>query len=140
MILPVQLAFHGLTGSPGIADLVNEEAAKLDHLYRGIVSCRVAIELVSVRHRHGNPLRVTIELAVPGHRFVVDSHPATRQVLSGEEDNRHVRSVETAPEHKDDALAVRSAFRKMARRLEDFAERRRGEVKTHAAARSEESD
>lgn len=111
MLLPVQISFHGVDRSDALCGLVEEEAAKLEHLYRDIVSCRVAVERLAGQHRSGNPYHVRIELAVPGNRLVVHSEPG-----------------ET---NKDATLATREAFRKLGRRLQDYARKQRGDVKTH---------
>ena len=131
MLLPVQVSFHGLTPSDALRDLVNEETAKLEHLYRDVISCRVAVERLGRQHRRGNPYRVRIDLAVPGKRLVVDSQPATHRVLDNIANIFTMESDEVRPQHKDAVLATRDAFRKLERRLQDFARRQRGDVKTH---------
>lgn len=131
MLLPVQVTFHGLAPSDALRDLVNEEAAKLEHLYRDVVSCRVAVELLAAGHRRGNPFRVRIDLAVPGKRLIADSQPATRRVLDNIANIFSTKSDEIRPQHKDAALATRDAFRKLGRQLQDYARRQRGDVKIH---------
>lgn len=134
MLIPVQVTFHGLMPSESLRDLVNDEAAKLEHLYRDVVSCRVSVERLSGGHRHGNPFRVRIDLAVPGKRLVVDSQPNTHRALDNAEDIATSKSNEVSPQHKDVALATRDAFRKVARQLQDYARRQRGDVKVHEEA------
>jgi len=132
MIFPVQVTFHGLDPSPAVRDLVSEEATKLGHLYRDIVSCHVAVERLAGRHRNGNPFRVRVELTVPGKRLTVDSQPNGRRALGNVENVARAKSDEVHPEYKDSALATRDAFRKLGRRLQDYARRQRADVKTHA--------
>ena len=117
MLLPVQINFHGIDRSEALCSLVEEEAAKLEHLYRDIVSCRVAVERLAGQHRNGNPYHVRIELAVPGSRLVVHSRTGVTHLIDDVD--------------KDPALATREAFRKIARRLQDYARKQRGDVKTH---------
>jgi len=131
MILPVQVAFHGLEPSPALRELIEAEATKLEHLYGDIVSCRVAVERLAGRHRKGNPYRVRIDLAVPRQRLTVDSQPNTRRFLENVDEIARSKSDEVHPEHKDSALAVRDAFRKLARQLQDYARRQRADVKSH---------
>jgi cold shock CspA family protein/ribosome-associated translation inhibitor RaiA len=131
MLLPVQISFHGLAPSEALRDLVTEEAAKLEHLYRDVVSCRVAVERLGGQHRRGNPYRVRIDLSVPGKRLVVDSQPASHRVLDNITNIFTMKSDEVRPQHKDAVLATRDAFRKLGRRLQDYARRQRGDVKIH---------
>lgn len=137
MLLPAQISFHGLTPSDALRDLVNAEASKLDHLYRDIISCRVAVERLAAHRRSGNPYRVRIELAVPGKRLIVDSHPNARGVRDNLTSIALERSAETNPQHKDPALATRDAFRKLGRQLQDYAHRQRGDIKTHETIQPE---
>lgn len=131
MLIPVQVTFHGLMPSDSLRELVNGEAEKLERLYRDIVSCRVSVERLAGQHRAGNPFRVRIDLAVPGKRIVVDSQPNTHRALDDAENITVPKSSEVSPQHKDPALATRDAFRKVARRLQDYARRQRGDVKGH---------
>jgi len=128
----VQISFHGLDRSDALCALVQEEASKLEHLYRDIVSCRVAVERLAGQHRSGNPFHVRIELAVPGSRLVVHSRPGATRIIDEAGNIALSKSAEVSPQHKDAALAARVAFRKLARRLQDFSRRQRGEVKTHS--------
>jgi cold shock CspA family protein/ribosome-associated translation inhibitor RaiA len=137
MLLPVQVTFHGLAPSEALRGLVNDEAAKLEHLYRDVISCRVAVERLSGQHRHGNPYRVRIDLAVPGKRLVVDSQPATHRALDSIANIFTMKSDEVRPQHKDATLATRDAFRKLSRRLQDYARRQRGDVKIHEETQRE---
>ena len=104
MTVPVQISFHGIDPTPAMRDLVNEETAKLEHVYPHIISCRVAVELAAHRHKHGNPYQIRIELAVPGKLLVVDSKPES-----------------------DGPLAVREAFKTLERNLHEFARKKRGD-------------
>ena len=127
MLLPVQVSFHGLSPSEALRQLIDEEAARLEHLYRDVVSCRVAVERLSAHHRHGNPYRVRIELGVPGKRLIVDSHPNGLSVVDAVDEVAVQKATEVRPEHKDAALATREAFRKLGRQLQDYARRQRGD-------------
>ena len=131
MLLPVQISFHGVDRSDALCGLVEEEAAKLEHLYRDIVSCRVAVERLAGQHRSGNAYHVRIELAVPGNRLVVHSRPGVTRLIDDVDNVALSKSDEVSPQHKDATLATREAFRKLGRRLQDYARKQCGDVKTH---------
>ncbi len=114
---PVEIVFHNLPTSPSLEADIRERVAKLDRLYPHLVGCRVSVELLHRRHQTGNGFEVHIEMMVPGERIVIT------------QDGHHVRQKYA---HADDAgLAVREAFRSAERRLLEFKEKQRGDVKTH---------
>ncbi len=101
---------------PGEVDLtpeteayIRERAAHLDAFYDLILTCRVILDAPVHHHRKGGPFGVRIDLDVPGGVLAV-----TRQ----EADDLHV--------------AIRGAFDAAGRRLEDYARKQHGQVKTEA--------
>lgn len=90
---------------------IYDKAAKLPVFYPRILKCRVVLEGSVHHHRKGGPYRVRIDMSVPGAELLV---------------NRH--------EHHDIRVAVRDAFEAAQRRLEDYAQCQRGDVKTHDAS------
>jgi ribosome-associated translation inhibitor RaiA len=110
----VQLTFRGLERSEAVAEHVSRQADKLSTFCGRITSCRVAIEAPH-RHQHaGHGYRVRIDLAVPGDELVVTNHAL-------------------AEASTDVHAAVDATFDQAKRRLKEYASRRRGDVKTHAA-------
>jgi ribosome-associated translation inhibitor RaiA len=94
---------------------IRERVERLDRLYPRIIGCRVAVEC-DHRHQHkGKFFHVRLDLTVPGQELVISRDP----------EKNHA--------HEDAYVAIRDAFDAMERRLESFARRRRGEVKTHEA-------
>jgi cold shock CspA family protein len=118
---PLQLRWHGVDPSDGIAELVREEVGRLERFHDRITGCTVALEAPSKHHRtSGAKYRVRIELAVPGAKLVVGRDP------------------DKGFTHLDLYLAVKEAFREVRRQLEDHVRRLEGRVKAHApAARAE---
>ena len=94
---------------------MREKAAKLERFYERIMGCRVVLEAVTRRHHQGNLYRVRIDLTVPGRELVVSREPGKDHA------------------HEDVYVAIRDAFDAMRRQLEDYARKRRGEVKHHEA-------
>ncbi len=110
---PVQIAFHGLDPSPSLRHMIEELAVDLDEHYGQITVIRVVVELPHRHHHQGKHFRVHMQIGVPGGEVVVDR-----------ETGRDTR-------HEDARLAVRDAFHTARRRLRDYFQRRRGQVKHH---------
>ncbi|MBV9263532.1 MAG: ribosome-associated translation inhibitor RaiA [Candidatus Eremiobacteraeota bacterium] len=126
MTLPVQITYRKIRRTEALDAVVREEAAKLERFFERIVSCRVLIEQAH-RHRHaGVPFHVRIDLGVPGDELVISNEPTLRATLVGEEKARPEKAFELDVDHKTADRAVRDAFRKAQRRLQDYARRKAG--------------
>ncbi|MEO6320734.1 MAG: HPF/RaiA family ribosome-associated protein [Polaromonas sp.] len=111
MQLPLHLTFHGIERSSAIEQAVSQKVMHLERFYSGMMSCRVAVELLQKQPHQGRTFGVRIELTLPGHELVV---------------NR--------VEHEDVYIALREAFDDMTRQIEDLARRQRGMEKEHPHA------
>jgi cold shock CspA family protein len=107
MQLPLQITARDISLSAAAESNIRAKAADLETYYDGIMGCRVVVEGPGRHHRKG-PFTVCIELSVPGTELVVD-----RQA------------------DEDLYVAIRDAFDAARRRLEDYARRQRGAVKSH---------
>jgi ribosomal subunit interface protein len=116
MKLPVQITFRDMSPSEALEANVREKAQKLDRFYDRIMGCRVVVEAHHKHHHKGNLYHVRIDLTVPGQELVVSREPV--------EDHSH----------EDVYVAVRDAFDAARRQLEDYARRRRHQVKRHEGA------
>ena len=110
---------------------VRDEVAALHRYYPRILGCRVTLERAHRRHVSGNRFRVRIELALPGGELVVSHLPSLRAQLKATEAQTAAKQFETEPARRHLIVAVDEAFETMRRRLQDFAARQQGEVKTH---------
>ncbi len=113
MKVPVQITFRGVEPSAAVEAKIHEKVERLEACYAGITSCRVVIETPHRHQQRGKLYHVRIDLAVPDAELVVSRDPADQQ------------------SHRDVFIAIRDAFHAARRQLEDYARRRRGEVKTH---------
>lgn len=118
MQIPVQITFRGIDHSDAVEERVREKVAKLEHYFDRITSCRVVIEQhhknTSNAHHKGEPFHIRIDITVPGEELVVK------------------RTPKDSHEHEDIYVALRDAFQTAERQVKEFAQRHRGEVKTHA--------
>lgn len=133
MKLPMQVTFRNMDSSETIEEFIREEAAKLDRLYNRVMGCRVAVEVPHRHHRNGSAYHIRIDLTVPGEEIVVKREPSLshRAIQLGKTEIR--KKLEVKPLHKNLRLAIKDAFKAARRRLQDYARRQRGDVKSRAA-------
>ncbi len=119
MQTPVSIAFRHIESSPALETRIQEEVAKLEHLFGRITSCHVVIEAPGHRPQQGGLFQVSVDLHGPGKEIAV----------TGPRRKDHA--------HEDVHVALRDAFEAVAPRLEDHARRARGDVKTHRPSKAE---
>jgi cold shock CspA family protein len=117
--------------SKEIEELIRAGAAKLGALYSQLVGCRVMVEIPHRHHKKGSPYHVRIDLTVPQGEIIVKREPSlsARARQLGEREIR--KNAEVQIPHKDLRFAISDAFKAAARRLQDYARRQRGDIKTH---------
>ena len=139
MKIPLQITYRHMEATPAIEENIREKAGKLDTIYDGIMSCRVAVEAPHRHHHKGKAYVVRIALTVPGGELVINREPkriVPQKSRVGEEPEKafaelHEPSKHAA--HEDLYVAIRDAFNAAGRKLQDHARRRRGKVKAHEA-------
>lgn len=119
-IQPIQIVFQNLEPSPAIEAAIRERAQKLDRFYDRIMHCRVVVEAPHKHHRQGTLYTVRIEVTVPDDKLLVTRDPAQDHA------------------HEDVYVSIRDAFDAMRRQLEEFARKRRGEVKRRQPAKPDQ--
>lgn len=117
MQLPLQITFRNLARSESIAAKVGERASKLERYFDRIIGCRVVVEAAHKHHLRGNHYHVRIDVTVPEGELVANREP----------DEHHA--------YTDVYVAIRDAFDSIRRQLEDYAQRRRRQTKTHEPPR-----
>ncbi len=113
MNLPLEITFRSMEPSAAVEAMVREKATKLVRLYEQVMACRVTIDAPHKHHHKGNLYHVSVDVTVPNGELVVS------------------RNAHDDHAHEDVYVAVRDAFDAMRRRLEEYARRRRRDVKTH---------
>lgn len=105
----LQVTFRDIPYSYALENNIEEHADKLGEYIKRFIHCRVVLT-ISQNHKHqGKLYNVRIDLAVPGADIAV-----TRQL------------------NEDIYVAIRDAFDALLRRIEDYSDKRQGEVKTHS--------
>ena len=118
MQLPMQISFRGMEPSDAVETKIRERVGKLERFYDRIMGCRVVVESPHRRHHQGKLFHVRVDLTVPGGELAVSREPAEHHA------------------HEDVFVAIRDAFDAAQRRLEDYARRQRGDLKTHEEPRT----
>jgi ribosome-associated translation inhibitor RaiA len=138
MEIPLQITFRNMPPSETVEKNIREKTAKLESFYDRLTSCRVTIEAPHRHHHKGKAYEVRIDLTVPGGEIVINHAPTRLSALklsevSGSEkelSETHEPSKHAA--HADVYVAIRDAFNAAGRKLQDYARRQSGAVKTHA--------
>lgn len=134
---PLKITFRDMLPSKAIEDNIREKAGKLESLCDDILSCRVIVEAPHRHHRKGKAYVVRIDITVPGGELVVNREPkrliAARAAREEELEKTFAESHEPSKHaaHEDAYVAIRDAFNAAGRKLQDYARRRRGKIKTH---------
>jgi ribosome-associated translation inhibitor RaiA len=102
MTIPLQIAASDLELTESIEETIREKTQKLSFFYDRILRCRVRIEAPHRHHHKGILYNIHIDLTIPGGELVVNR-------IS----------------HEELSAAIRLAFDRAVRRLEDYTGRRR---------------
>jgi len=129
MLLPVQVTFRNLKDLAGLEELVQKEAAKLEHFYDRISSCRVVVERPQ-RAESSKVYHVRIDLGLPSGELVVKHTPTLHGTLQDIQTEKSRQEAESVLEHRSPQRAIHEAFHEMRRRLQDYSRRQEGSVKS----------
>jgi len=107
MQIPLEISTRDVTLTPPIEAELRKRADRLERHYNRITSCRIAVERpTGNHHQEGGPFRVRVDITVPGSELVADKQ--ADEIFA----------------------AIREAFDAAERQVEDFSQRRRGDVKS----------
>lgn len=107
MQVPLEISTRWIDLSPPLEAELRKRAERLERHSDRITSCRIAVERpTGNHHQEGGPYRVRVDITVPGSELVA---------------NKEAEEV---------YAAIRDAFDAAERQVNEWAERRRGEVKT----------
>jgi ribosome-associated translation inhibitor RaiA len=134
MLKPAQITFRNMPTSAPLEDEIRGRVAWLERYYPDLVGCRVLVEVPHRHRRRGRHVRVRIEMSLPGEDAVVSHEPTIHARVKDVEKEEHHKDTDLDAAHKYALVAIHEAFDAARRRLEDFARRQRGDVKTHPVA------
>ena len=132
MQLTPTITFRGIGPSAALEAEIHTRIDKLETYYRSIMGCHVLVELAQRHHEAGNRYHVRIDLTVPGDEIVVAHETSLHATDQDIHLAKATKQDEADPERKHALVAIGEAFDIARRRLEDYARRQRGTVKTAA--------
>ena len=132
MQLTPTITFRGVERTAALEAEIIMRLRKLETYYQGIMGCRVLVELVQRHHEAGNRYHVRIDLTVPGDEIVAGHEAGLHATAQDVDAEKLTKVAESDPERKHARVAIREAFDITRRRLQDYARRQRGSVKTTA--------
>lgn len=107
MQVPLEISTRWIDLSPPLEAELRKRADRLERYSDRITSCRIAVERpTGNHHQEGGPYRVRVDVTVPGSELVADK------------------------EQEELYAAIREAFAAAERQVEEWSQRRRGEVKS----------
>src|SRR5438105_591423 len=116
----VEVTFRNLQTSDWLEREIRERAHKLETHFPYITACRALVAMPHRRHGRGNAFAVHLEVVVPGEEIAVSHSP-------------HARDTGSKDEVSPALSVVCDAFASAKRQLQDYAQRRRHDVKAHTA-------
>jgi cold shock CspA family protein/ribosome-associated translation inhibitor RaiA len=131
MEVPLHITFRNMEPSPEAEQLISDEASKLETFHNRIIGCRVAVEVPHSHHRKGQLYHIRIDLTLPGKELVIKHQPSLGKELRQTAVVKMKKRFEVGNPHRNLHLAIADAFKTAGRRLQDYARRQRGDVKTH---------
>ena len=134
MEMPLQITFRNTEPLPEAERLIEAEARKLETFHSRIMGCRVAVEVPHGHHRKGRLYHIRIDLTLPGKELVIKHEPSLGKEIRETSVAKMKKHLEVGTPHRNLHLSITDAFKIAGRRLQDYARRQRGDVKTHEPA------
>jgi cold shock CspA family protein len=126
----LQITYRNMKPSTEDEKWIRAEAAKLDTLYSRVMGCRVAVEVPHRHHKRGRPYHIRIDLTVPHGEIVVKREPSLNARARHLGERVTKKQSEVKAPHRELRQAIDDAFKAAGRRLQDYARRQRGDIKS----------
>jgi hypothetical protein len=131
MAFPIQVTFRNIAHAEALESSVRERARELETYSSDILGCRVVVALPHHHHERGNRCHIRVELTTRGEPIIISHVPSRQGALQDIEEPAHTRESELDSVHRYAVVAIHESFDVARRRVQDYARRRRGDVKTH---------
>jgi len=131
MTTPLIVTFPKTKASPWLEEEIRAKVERLTVLCADIVSCRVVVDIPHRSHQRGNRFSVRIELAVPGEDLAITRDSNLHSLAKDLDEHAWSKRFDVEATRRDIRLVVSDAFDAAKRRLRDYAQVRRREVKRH---------
>jgi hypothetical protein len=132
MTTPITVAFPKCKASPWLAAEIHDRVERLKVICADILSCRVVVDIPHRRHQKGNRFSLRIELAVPGEDLAITRDANLHGSVKDMDERAWAKRFDVEANRRDIRLVMSDAFDAAKRRLRDYMQVRRREVKQHA--------
>jgi hypothetical protein len=131
------VTFPRSKASPWLELEIRERIDRLRAIYADLLSCRVVVDIPHRRHARGNRFSLRIEMIVPGEDLAITRDANLHSEVKSSDEAAWAKRFDVEATQRDIRLVIGDAFDAAKRRLRDFAQRRRREVKRHGSAAKE---
>lgn len=132
MTTPITVTFPKSKPSPWLEAEIQQRVARLKVLFADIVSCRVVVDIPHRHHQRGNRFSIRIELGVPGEDLAITRDANLHSAVKDQDEAAWSKRFDVEATRRDVRVVLADAFDAAKRRLRDYAQVRRREVKRHA--------
>lgn len=131
MTTPITVTFPKTKASPWLEAEIHERVERLKVICADILSCRVVVDIPHRRHQRGNRFSLRIELAVPGEDLAITRDANLHGVVKDMDEQAWTKRFDVEANRRDIRLVMSDTFDAAKRRLRDYVQVRRREVKRH---------
>lgn len=132
MTMPLTVTFPKTKASPWLEEEIRGKVERLQTICADILSCRVVVDIPHRRHQRGNRFSLRIELVVPGEDLAITRDANLHGAVKDSDEQTWAKRFDVEATRRDIRLVLSDAFDAAKRRLKDYAQVRRREVKRHA--------
>jgi hypothetical protein len=128
------VTFPRSKASPWLDTEIRDRVERLGAMCSDLLSCRVVVDIPHRRHVRGNRFSLRIEMVVPGEDLAVTRDANLHSDAKDAEEVAWSKRFDVEATQRDIRLVIGDAFDAAKRRLRDYTQRRRREVKRHGSA------
>lgn len=131
MTMPLTVTFPKTKPSPWLEEEIRAKVERLHVICADLLSCRVVVDIPHRRHARGNRFSLRIELAVPGEDLAITRDSNLHAAVKDSDEPTWAKRFDVEATQRDIRLVLADAFDAAKRRLKDYGQKRRREVKRH---------
>jgi hypothetical protein len=131
MTTPITVTFPKTKASPWIETEIHDRVERLTEMCADILSCRVVVDIPHRHHQRGNRFSVRLELVVPGEDLAITRDANLHGAVKDLDEQAWSKRFDVEATRRDIRLVIGDTFDAAKRRLRDYSQRRRREVKRH---------
>lgn len=127
----ITVTFPKSKASPWLEAEIRDRVERLKVVCADILTCRVVVDIPHRHHQKGNRFSLRIELGVPGEDIAITRDSNLHGVVKDMDEQAWSKRFDVEATRRDIRLVISDAFDAAKRRLRDYKQVRRREVKRH---------